>query len=150
MSAAGTSVSLPSRTTRALGAVISFRRVNAASARLSCVYPMVALRTTMARITNASIQSLRMTPEMKAATRSTQMRTSANWLRNRRRRDGPSCGCRTFGPPSARRRLASSEDNPVAVSAPSLSPTSAALRACHGVSVFGVMTMTDSRRTGLR
>ncbi len=57
MSAAATSTSLPSRMTNAVGAAISLSLARASSARTSCVYPITAFNTTMARMTPASIHS---------------------------------------------------------------------------------------------
>ena len=54
ISAAGTAVRSPSRTTSAVAAVIRLRLASARSARSSCMKPRAAFATTMARIASAS------------------------------------------------------------------------------------------------
>ncbi|MCK6528443.1 hypothetical protein L6R50_13105 [Myxococcota bacterium] len=110
-SRAGTTVALPSRRTRARGAVMERSASRALSARCSCTKPTTALSARMVAMATASATS-RSASETAAAAASSATMGLAN-CRASTLQAGTSAAWRSsLGPASARRRAASAAPSP--------------------------------------
>ena len=74
--------SFPSLITRAVGAASSFKACKAFSARNSCINPITEFMIRIISITIASVTSLIIIPEIKAAAINIQIMKSLNWEMN--------------------------------------------------------------------
>ncbi len=117
----------PSRRTRTVGTDIRLSAAIDCSARYSCVKPRIALRTTMARMTTASIQSPSVTERTTAARRMKVM-TLINCSRTMASRPRPARSVSSLAPVVSRRAAASDAPRPATRSTARRRSTSSALR----------------------
>ena len=110
-SRAGTTISMPSRTTRASGALIDLSASSEDCALRSCTMPMTAFTITMAKMMPASAHSCR-SADSTAATRRMRIMGSVSCSRAICASVRGGFAFSSLGPVSARRRAASSSLSP--------------------------------------